>query len=180
MEYRRFCLSHSRSASDLAGETRWETAKGDPVLDSVITATLTMQRLSWEHAAAAQALYDLGEFKLAALMAKESALRQHPSGRYDRGSPTDVCAIGQVVALTAERLNDDILKNALEKNRMFMVKDAKRAPDGTLYHTDKGDTIWIDSMYMAPPVLAAMGEYDMAIAQVRGIRKRLWNKNKRL
>ena len=173
-------VAASLPACTLAADTRWETTQDDPLLDSVITAMLTMQRLSWEHAAAAQALHDLGELKLATLMAEESALRQLPSGRYDRGSTTDVCAIGQVMALCAARLNDDTLQKALEKNRNFMKTEAKRAADGTLFHTDKGDTIWVDSMYMAPPVLAAMGEYEMAIQQVRGIRKRLWNKEKKL
>jgi hypothetical protein len=164
----------------VCSRTAAQETSNDPLLQSVITATLTMQRLSWEHATAAQALYELGRFDLAGLMARDSALRQRPDGAYDGGSPTDVCAIGEVMVRMGDRLQDEGLRQAVAKNRHFMLQTARRAPDGTLYHVAQRNEIWVDSLFMAPPVLAAMGEFEAAIANVRGIRRRLWNPEARL
>ncbi|MBN1583820.1 MAG: glycoside hydrolase family 88 protein, partial [Anaerolineae bacterium] len=40
--------------------------------------------------------------------------------------------------------------------------------------------VWIDSMYMAPPFLAAAGQPQEAVRQIEGFRKLLWRAKKRL
>lgn len=163
----------------LLGPTNVSAMK-DPMLDKVVTAMLTMQRLSWEHATAAQSLYELGEYDLAELMARESALRQKKSGAYDDGYPTDTCAIGEVMVRVGERTQDEDILQAIEKNRNYIKNTLRRAKDGTILHTPEANEVWIDSMYMAPPALAAMGEFDDAVRQIRGMHERLWDNKSQL
>jgi rhamnogalacturonyl hydrolase YesR len=62
----------------------------------------------------------------------------------------------------------------------YLLKKAPRTKDGTLYHVANKPQVWIDSMYMAPPFLAVAGEPKEAVKQVEGIRRLLWNPEKRL
>jgi rhamnogalacturonyl hydrolase YesR len=62
----------------------------------------------------------------------------------------------------------------------YLLHDAPRSPDGVLYHIVSAPQVWIDSMYMAPPFLAAAGQPGEAIRQIEGMRRLLWNPDKKL
>jgi unsaturated rhamnogalacturonyl hydrolase len=153
-------------------------------LQRVITAMLTMQRKAWEQGTCAQALYEVGEYKLAELMARESVLRQTEEGRLAThimgSSPTDAAAPGEIVLKFGLKLEDQELIDAAQKCLEFLKIRAPKAYDGTLYHVDRKKEMWIDSMYMAPPFIAAIGDYEFAIQQVEGLHSRLWNSEAQL
>lgn len=61
-----------------------------------------------------------------------------------------------------------------------MLNKAPRSEEGILYHQLQGKDFWIDSMYMSPPFLSAAGHPDIAMIQIEGYRKYLWNPVKKL
>jgi rhamnogalacturonyl hydrolase YesR len=75
---------------------------------------------------------------------------------------------------------DKKLKEAADALYQYLKKSAPRTSDGVIYHVTYGPEIWSDAMFMAPPFLAFMGDYDEAVKQVDGYRKYLWNKEKKL
>jgi rhamnogalacturonyl hydrolase YesR len=156
----------------------------DPLLEKVITAMLTMQRASWEHGVAAQALLESGRKDLAILMAKEAVLRQLEDGRlsvlYTDNGVTDSAASGTAVLFAANELNDEKMKYAADQMLKSLQNTSHKTTDGILHHTLDKPEIWIDSMYMATPFLADMGEYDEAVKQIVGFRNALWNQNMKL
>jgi rhamnogalacturonyl hydrolase YesR len=62
----------------------------------------------------------------------------------------------------------------------FILKQAPRAEDGTLYHVFRKPEVWSDGFNGAPPFLAATGNFDEALKQIEGFRKRLWSPEKKL
>ncbi len=62
----------------------------------------------------------------------------------------------------------------------YLLNRAPKTADGTLYHLTDKPQIWIDSMYMAPPFLAAAGHPHQAVQQIEGFRKRLLDPEKKL
>jgi rhamnogalacturonyl hydrolase YesR len=62
----------------------------------------------------------------------------------------------------------------------YLLKTAPRTADGTLHHIDHKPQVWIDSMYMAPPFLAAAGEPAEAVKQIEGFRRFLWDRKTKL
>ena len=156
----------------------------DEVLERVKRAMLSMQRASWEQGVAAQSLLELGDDEQVFLMAKEAALRQTKEGRlsvlYTDNGVTDPAASGEVVLHAARSSGDADLKQAAERMAAYLLETAPRAADGTLYHTLNAPEIWVDSMYMAPPFLAAAGHHEEAVRQLDGMGQRLWNAEKRL
>jgi rhamnogalacturonyl hydrolase YesR len=153
-------------------------------LERVKRAMLSMQRASWEQGVAAQAFLELGDDEQVFLMAKEAALRQTTEGRlsvlYTDNGVTDPSASGEPVLHAARASGDAALKKAAERMAEYLLEKAPRAADGTLYHTLNEPEIWVDSLYMAPPFLAAAGHHEEAIRQLDGIGKPLWNPDKRL
>jgi unsaturated rhamnogalacturonyl hydrolase len=145
---------------------------------------LTMQRASWEQGVAAQALLERGDEDLVVLMAREAALRQSGDGRlsvlYTDNGVTDPAASGEAVLHAAEVTGDGELRRAADRMLDYLLNEAPRAADGTLHHTLSAPEIWVDSMYMAPPFLAAAGRHAEAIRQLDGIGRRLWNAEKKL
>jgi rhamnogalacturonyl hydrolase YesR len=57
---------------------------------------------------------------------------------------------------------------------------APRSDKGVIYHTLDSPEIWSDSLYMAPPFMAAAGAHAEAVAQIDGIRQVLWDAGSRL
>lgn len=153
-------------------------------LQKVINAMLCMQRASWEQGVAMQALWELGETQLAYLMAKESVLRQLPDGRlsvlYTDNGVTDPAASGEVVLKISQETGDNEFVEAHKKMLDFILNKAPKSSGGIIYHILSGPEIWIDSMYMLPPFLSTSGEYNEAVKQIKGIRKALWNPEKKL
>jgi len=153
-------------------------------ITKVKTALLSMQRLSWEQGVAAQAFLESNETEIAILMAKDAVVRQSNDGRLaqigETWGITDPAANGETVIYAAKVTGDPNLKNAADKMLEFLLNKASKTEDGTLCHFDGGQQIWVDSFYMAPPFLAAAGEYKEAVKQIEGFRRRLWNPEKRL
>jgi rhamnogalacturonyl hydrolase YesR len=60
------------------------------------------------------------------------------------------------------------------------MKGAPKTEKGIICHVTQGKQIWSDAMFMAPPFLAAYGDYDEAMKQVDGYREYLRDKEKKL
>jgi unsaturated rhamnogalacturonyl hydrolase len=160
------------------------SAAAVPLSDRVARAMLSMQRAAWEQGVAAQAFLERGDMDTVVLFAREAALRQSEDGRLANfGEPdnvTDMAANGEPVLRAAEHLGDARLRAASERMLEYLLKRAPRCADGTIHHVSSKPEVWIDSMYMAPPFLAVAGQPAEALRQVEGLRRRLWNPEKRL
>jgi rhamnogalacturonyl hydrolase YesR len=143
-----------------------------------------MQRHSWEQGVAAQAFLELGERDLVVLMAREAVLRQHPDGRLALvggvNAVTDPAAVGEAVLFATRITGDARLQDAADRMRDYLLHTAPRNAAGTLYHIIDRPQIWVDSMYMAPPFLAAAGCPAEAVRQIEGFRAVLWHAQARL
>lgn len=167
------------ATQDKAGNKEW-----GPAVEKVKTAMLTMQRDAWEQGVAAQALLEMGEEELAILFAKEAVVRQIPDGRLayinDNKGVTDPAANGEALLYAAGVTGDLKLREAAQKMLDYLLTKAPRTKDGTFYHIAHKPQVWIDSMYMAPPFLAVAGHPEEAVRQIEGMRKLLWNPEKKL
>jgi rhamnogalacturonyl hydrolase YesR len=156
----------------------------NPILQQVSQTLLTMQRYSWEQGVAAQAFLELGETDIAIKLAREAVHRQGADGRLalmrDNEGVTDPAANGEAVLAAARMTLEPALQLAADAMLRYLLEGAPRAPDGTLFHIIDAREIWIDSMFMAPPFLAAAGQFEEAVRQIRGIKDRLWNPEKKL
>lgn len=161
-----------------------ETWKHTQKLEKVKRAMLSMQRASWEQGVAAQSFLELKENEMVYLMAQEAALRQLDDGRlsvvYQDNGVTDPAASGEAVLYAAELYNDEQLRESAEKMVQYLLEKAPRTESGIIHHIISAPEIWIDSMYMVPPFLAAAGYYQESLKQIRGIRKYLWNSEAKL
>jgi rhamnogalacturonyl hydrolase YesR len=93
---------------------------------------------------------------------------------------TDPACVGQAVLAASALTGDPQLKDAADKMADYLLNRAPKAADGTLYHLTDKPQVWIDSMYMAPPFLAAAGHPREAVQQIEGFRKRLLDPNTKL
>jgi unsaturated rhamnogalacturonyl hydrolase len=156
------------------------TSKDSHLLQNVKTATLAMQRKDWEQGSVAQAFLESGDTNTTIQIARASVIYTEPNGRLAvlGGSGLIDCAmLGEALYVTSFITHDTLLSNANEKLKKYILEGAARATDGTLYHADK--QMWVDSYNCAIPYLASMGNYDEALKQAEGLRKRLWdNENK--
>ncbi len=154
------------------------------MLRQVSHVLLTMQRYSWEQGAAAQAFLELGDIDTAILLAREAVQRQAADGRLaymsSREGVTDPAANGEALAVAVRLTNEPALQAALAAMLHYLLISAPRAADGTLFHVIDAKEVWIDSMYMAPPFLAVMGQVEEALRQIEGIQKRLWQPHQKL
>src|SRR5690554_3915872 len=129
----------------------------DSRIERVKNALLAMQRYQWEQGTAAQAMLELGESDLAVLMAKDAVVRQSEDGRLgvmgDNVTVTDPAANGEAVLFAAKKTGDSNLEQAASRMLTYLMKDAPRSGNGTLYHLAAENQVWVDSFYMAPPFL---------------------------
>lgn len=145
--------------------------KLDALTEKAARTLLCMQRHSWEHGTAMQAFYELGYTDIVNCMAREAAYRAMPDGRpASVGYPvgvidgiTDPCSVGEALEAAAQATGDALLVQGAEKLRVWALEKAPRNPEGVLYHLNTGRQFWADSLYMLPPYLAAIGEYDQAL-----------------
>ena len=155
-----------------------------PMVEKVKLAMLTIQRDAWEQGVAAQALLELGEQQLVVLMAREAVLRQHKDGRLgvvrETDAVTDPAANGEAVLYAARVTGEPAFKEAADRMVYYLLEKAPCTREGTLYHITGRPLLWIVSMYMAPPFLAAAGYPQVAVRQVEGYRSRLWNVESKL
>jgi len=153
---------------------------GNHKIQQVSETLLSMQRYSWEQGVAAQAFLELGETGMAIKLARAAVHRQAADGRLalmrDNEGVTDPAANGEAVLVAARMTKEPALQLAAEAMLHYLLEVAPR----TLFHIIDAREVWIDSMYMGAPFLAAAGEWEQAIRQIRGIKKRLWNPEKKL
>jgi len=154
------------------------------MINKVSRVLLSMQRYSWEQGVAAQAFFESGDTATAILLARDAVQRQGADGRLalmgDHEGSTDPAANGEALIFAARNTREPALQAALDNMLSYLLQRAPRAADGTLFHVVDARQVWIDSMFMAPPFLAAAGEIDEALRQIEGIRRRLWNSQSRL
>lgn len=152
-------------------------------IQSVKSALLSIQRLSWEQGICAQAIYELEGFNHDVVRLCEAAIaRSAPDGRIavmeKNEAVNDPVAIGEVLVIAAEKTGRKDFKDAADKLYNYIKYQAPRTEDGILYHFD-GDwakhQIWVDAYYMVPPFLCRYGDVDEAIKQIKGFRKYLYN-----
>jgi rhamnogalacturonyl hydrolase YesR len=161
-----------------------QATNSSSLVDKVKMAMLCMQRDAWEQGVAAQALLELGEQSLVVLLARDAVLRQYKDGRLALVRPTDAvtdpAANGEAVLFAGFVTGEASFKESADRMVYYLLEKAPCAQDGTLYHITGHTQFWIDSMYMAPPFLAVAGYPQIAVRQVEGYRRRLWNADKQL
>jgi len=154
------------------------------VVDKVKMSMLAMQREAWEQGTAMQALLEWGDRDMVLRMAHGAVLRIYDDGRLgmvsDNHGVTDPAANGEGVLFAARETGDPLYEDGARRMLEYLLKTAPRTADGTLHHIDSKPQVWVDSMYMAPPFLAAAGEPAEAVRQIEGFRRLLWNRRSRL
>ena len=151
-----------------------------PSIQKVERATLAIQRLSWEQGVVAQAFLEQGNEEMVMAMAKASLIYKSKEGTVaaQGGAPVDPLMAGEALWHASKISSDPALKAAAESMLNYALSGASRAADGTIYHA--GETMWSDSFHTSPPFLAYTGHYDEALAQIDGLRKRLWDPKAKL
>ena len=91
---------------------------------------------------------------------------------------TDPAAAGEVCLRAWKLTGQTMYREATERMLAWLLRDAPRTPEGILCHVlpaegDSARAVWVDSMYMAPPFLAVMGETGEALRQLNGMRNLL-------
>lgn len=127
-----------------------------------------------------QAVYEMGDITTAVAMAHDAVLRQTEDGRFavtgQNIAVTDPAACGEVVFRAYEITGDRRYLDAAKRMLDYLMERAPRTDRGILCHNEisfhegySPNQIWADSMYMAPPFLAVMGEVDEAVKQLKGM-----------
>ena len=150
----------------------------DPQQTLVLSALLAMQRQSWEQGVASHALLDLELYDLAEVVARDAVTRQTPAGKLAEIEDTGIVnsgAVGEVVEWAASRTGDENLRSAYRRQVDWLLTGAPRAADGTLFHIEGSREMWVDTIYMACPLLVLAGETDAAALQYIGHRNRLFD-----
>jgi len=143
----------------------------------VKNAMLAVQRYPWEQGVCAQAVWELGDVATAVAMAHDAVLRQKEDGRLavinDNIAVTDPAANGEVVLRAYEITKNEFYRDAAAKMLDYLMHRAPRTDKGVICHNEisfyegfSPQQIWVDSVYMAPPFLAVMGELDEAVKQI--------------
>ena len=151
----------------------------DAAVSRVIAAMLAMQRHPWEQGVCAQALYEAGLDEYWLPMAHDAVKRQAADGRLamigGEIAVSDPASAGEVCLRAWERTGDAFYLDGAKRMLAYLLERAPRTPDGVICHNlvsfEAGFSprqLWIDGLYMAPPFLAAMGETEEALRQVRG------------
>lgn len=171
-------------AAGCTGTPGKDSFKNKSITEKVKAALFTMQRRTWEQGVAMQAMLETGEEELVILMARDAVIYQLPDGRLamvgEDSALTDAASPGEAVLWAAKKTGDTHLMNAFKKLLDYIMNKAPRTKYGIIYHFTNIPQVWSDSNYMLPPFLAAAGEYNEALKQIRGVRSFLWNKDKKL
>ena len=161
-----------------------EKQNANPVIEKAKKAMLSMQRASWEQGVAIQAMIECGDYDMLRLLVNEALVRQTRDGRTcmlgSNDNVTDPVAAGYGILKCYELFGEERYKQAADRLYNYCKNIAPRNDTGTLYHVNNHREIWSDSLYMLPPFLAAFGDYDECLKQIRGYRSCLWNCEKKL
>jgi len=142
----------------------------------VLRAALAMTRQCWEQGMLSYALTFCGEKDLCRLIAHDMVLRQSADGRLCNVENTPAVTDSAFCVPGIWTLRDEIpsYKKAALRNIAFLLNDAGRAADGTLYHMRGTGEIWADSAAFLPYSLAITGHPEAACRQMTGILGRLY------
>lgn len=157
-------------------------------VELVKNAMLAVQRYPWEQGVCMQAVFESGDIKTAVAMAHDAVLRQKEDGRLavinDNIAVTDPAANGEMVYRAYEITGNKFYLDAANRMLDYLMNVAPKTDSGILYHNEVSfhegftkDQIWVDSMYMAPPFIAIMGELDEAVKQLLGMYDYLIDQN---
>ncbi len=69
---------------------------------------------------------------------------------HDHEGVTDSAAVGEALFNAAKSTEDPVLQADLDAQLNYLLKNAPRAADGTLFHVIDTKEMWVDSMFMAP------------------------------
>ncbi|MDR3690984.1 MAG: glycoside hydrolase family 88 protein [Fimbriimonas sp.] len=148
----------------------------EPLVKSAANAALALQRRDWEQGVVAQAFLELGAHEVAFGLARAILVFAREDGRLamltDSGL-ADSAMIGEALYRAATQTGDPLLVEAEAKLRHYILVGAPRTADGTLHHLP--NQVWVDSHHCAGPYLAAVGEFESALSQFAGLKRRLWN-----
>jgi len=161
-----------------------KTQNTNPIAIKAKNAMLSMQRASWEQGVAIQAMIECADYDMLRLLVNEAILRQARDGRTcmlgSNNNVTDPVAAGYGILKCYELFGDEKYKQAADKLYNYCKNIAPRNENGAVYHVNNRKEIWSDSIYMLPPFLAAYGDYDECMKQIRGYRACLWNVDHKL
>jgi len=121
----------------------------------------------------------MGDTITAVAMAYDAVLRQQEDGRLaitgENIAVTDPAANGVAVWRAYELTGEETYRRAARKMHDYLMKIAPRTEENILCHNQVSfhegfskKQVWVDSIYMAPPFLALMGELDEALGQIEG------------
>ncbi|MBR6224342.1 MAG: glycoside hydrolase family 88 protein, partial [Firmicutes bacterium] len=95
---------------------------------------------------------------------------------------SDPASAGEVCLRAYEKTGDEFFLHGAKSMLEYLLHRAPKTEDGIICHNDasyhEGFTkyqLWIDGIYMVPPFLAAMGELDEALKQIRGYKRHLYD-----
>ncbi|MBE6753496.1 MAG: glycosyl hydrolase [Ruminococcaceae bacterium] len=145
----------------------------------VRNAMLAVQRYPWEQGVCAQVLWEMGDTTTAVAMAHDAVLRQQEDGRLavtgENIAVTDPAANGEAVWRAYELTGREMYRDAAEKMLDYLLHKAPRTDEGIICHNEvtfhegfSERQVWVDSVYMAPPFLAVMGQCEEALRQIEG------------
>lgn len=145
---------------------------------------LAMQRYSWEQGVTMQAFLEQGDTETVVALAKEAAYRRSEDGRTavmgSNDAVTDPCSTGEALLFAYRETQDEAIGEACNGLRRWAMEKAPRNRDGIVYHLVNKPQFWVDSMYMLPPYLAAVGYPEEAIRQIKGYWNALYHSEKGL
>jgi len=169
---------------NIAGNSSAKKQSANPIAEKAKMAMLTMQRAAWEQGVAIQAMIECADYDMLRLLVNEALVRQTTDGRTSMlGSDhavTDPVAAGYGILKCHELYSEEKYKHAADLLYNYCKNIAPRNAAGTVYHINNHREIWSDAIYMFPPFLAAYGDYDECLKQIRGYRTVLWNAEKKL
>ena len=172
------------SGCSAATSTNKEQSSESTLSEKVKMAMLAMQRASWEQGTAIQAAVEGNDLMMLHLLVTEAILRQSADGRTcmlgSSSNVTDPIAAGPGIMKCYELTGLQKYKDAADRLYQYCKTEAPRNAEGTVYHLNNRRELWSDSIYMLPPFLAAYGDHDDCMKQLRGYRNVLWNKDKNL
>lgn len=146
--------------------------------EKVLMAALCMTRQCWEQGMLSYALMLGNKNQLLELMVHDMVIRQSSDGRLcnveNTPAVTDSAFCIPAVLQSGCSSRNPEYTAAAEKNIKFLLYDAERAQDGTLFHIKGTEEIWADSAAFLPYALSIAGHPEDAMRQMEGILRRLY------
>jgi len=173
-------LGNSKVAADSFAKVK----KTNSVAEKAKIALLSMQRAAWEQGVAIQAMIERSDYDTLRLLVNEALVRQTPDGRTcmlgSDHAVADPVAAGYGILKCHKLFGGEKYKKAADLLYNYCKNIAPRSETGIVYHINNHREIWSDAIYMLPPFLAAYGDYDECLKQIRGYRTYLWDADKKL